>query len=131
MRVLFDTHYVLWIANDISELTKSELAFVSQDDMSIIVSSVSLWELRLKWRKFQRDGTVAVDASVKSVYQFWSSMGVKFVELTIEHAITPLVERLPHKDPFDELLVVQAQKLGARILTRDDKILTHPLSISA
>ena len=36
---------------------------------------------------------------------------------------------LPHKDPFDEMLLVHAHRLGARLMTRDRKLLGHPLTV--
>jgi PIN domain nuclease of toxin-antitoxin system len=37
---------------------------------------------------------------------------------------------MPHKDPFDEMLLIHAQQLGARFLTRDRLLVDHPLAIS-
>jgi PIN domain nuclease of toxin-antitoxin system len=41
-----------------------------------------------------------------------------------------LVQTLGHKDPFDELLLVQAQEEGMRLLTRDAKLVGHPYAVS-
>ena len=131
MRVLLDTHYVLWLANNSERLSRAEVLFVSQAELKIVVSAVSLWELRIKWRRLERDGEVISASSPKLVHEFWSSMGAELIDLTFEHATTPLEYKLPHRDPFDDLLVVQAQQLGVKIFTRDDDILTHPLAIAA
>jgi PIN domain nuclease of toxin-antitoxin system len=51
--------------------------------------------------------------------------------LTGEICATALDTPLPHDDPFDELLLIHAQYLGIKLLTRDTKLLDHPLAISA
>lgn len=58
---------------------------------------------------------------------FAMAIGWAFLPLTPQHAATELVPGLGHKDPFDELLLVQAQVEGLRLLTRDSKLLDHPL----
>lgn len=48
--------------------------------------------------------------------------------LTARHAAASLSHRLGHKDPFDEMLLIQAQEEGMQLVTRDTKLLTHPLA---
>jgi PIN domain nuclease of toxin-antitoxin system len=55
---------------------------------------------------------------------------VKFVPLEAHHAASSLETPLPHKDPFDELLLVQAQEEGLRLMTSDRQLAGHPLAIS-
>lgn len=55
-------------------------------------------------------------------------MGLEILPLDAETAATPLIIPIAHKDPFDEMLLVQAQQSGARLLTRDRPLLEHPLA---
>ena len=50
--------------------------------------------------------------------------------MTPAHAARPLETPLPHRDPFDELLLVQAQEEGLKLLTRDRLLTGHPLAVS-
>jgi PIN domain nuclease of toxin-antitoxin system len=52
-----------------------------------------------------------------------------FLPLTAHHATTGLIQPLEHKDPFDELLLVQAQEEGMLVLTRDAKLAWHGCSV--
>jgi PIN domain nuclease of toxin-antitoxin system len=61
------------------------------------------------------------------VVAFAAAIGWELLPLTARHAAAPLAQPLTHKDPFDELLLVQAQEEGMRLLTRDAKLLGHPL----
>jgi PIN domain nuclease of toxin-antitoxin system len=56
-------------------------------------------------------------------------MGWEILPLTAHHAAAELADPIPHKDPFDELLLVQAQEEGMRLLTRDTKLEGHPLAV--
>ncbi len=60
---------------------------------------------------------------------FAKAMGWELLPLTIDHAAAGLVRSLGHKDPFDELLLVQAQEERMRLLTRDAKLIGHPCAV--
>jgi PIN domain nuclease of toxin-antitoxin system len=53
-----------------------------------------------------------------------------FLPLTEAHAAGSLIQPLEHKDPFDELLLVQAQQEDMRLLTRDVQLVSHPFAVS-
>ena len=54
-----------------------------------------------------------------------------FLPLSAAHAATPLREPISHGDPFDEILLVQAQVEGLKLLTRDARLLEHSLATRA
>ena len=60
---------------------------------------------------------------------FGAAVGWGLLPLTVRHAAAKLVQPLGHKDPFDELLLVQAQEEGMRFLTRDAKLADHPFAV--
>jgi PIN domain nuclease of toxin-antitoxin system len=60
-----------------------------------------------------------------------AGQSIDFLPLTAAHAATPPREPLPHGDPFDEILLVQAQVEGLKLLTRDAKLVGHPLATRA
>lgn len=96
-----------------------------------VVSSVSIWETRLKWQSWhapgERKGIIAPD----DLLGFVEAIGWTLLPLSAHHAAAILAQPLDHKDPFDELLLVQAQQDGLRLLTRDEKLLGHPLAWTA
>ena len=53
-----------------------------------------------------------------------------FLPMTVSHAARQLETPIAHKDPFDELLLVQAQEEGLKFLTIDRRIVGHPLAIT-
>ena len=58
------------------------------------------------------------------------ALSVPIHAITVEHVKQPLATPLPHRDPFDELLVVQAQVEGLKLLTVDRQLVRHPLAIT-
>lgn len=128
MRLLLDTHIAYWLAVERQALTGHELAVLTSIDNQLAVSAVAIWELRLKWHSFYRSGTRKGPGDPSHILGALRRLHIEILALDAETAATPLLVPLDHRDPFDELLLVQAQQIGARLLTRDQALLRHPLS---
>ncbi|HEY0414700.1 MAG TPA: type II toxin-antitoxin system VapC family toxin [Allosphingosinicella sp.] len=129
MRLLLDTHFALWLALDEDRVSKAERALVERQDVEIVCSAVSLWEVRLKWNRATFEGVRDAPASPEAVMAFGHEMNWAFLPLRPEHAVAVLDVPIGHKDPFDELLLAQAQVEGLRLLTRDKALIGHPLAL--
>ena len=131
MRLLLDTHLALWLAIEEGQLSQGELAVLAAADSYPLFSAVSIWELRLKWTSLHPSGQRKGLASPEAVLQILRNSGFEELPLTSDDAATELEMPLTHKDPFDELLMAQAQAHRLRLLTRDALLSRHPLAISA
>jgi PIN domain nuclease of toxin-antitoxin system len=131
VRLLLDTHYVYAIAGSPGRLSGSEIGFLSAWDDRMVVSAVSVWEMRLKWDALHRSGDRKGPLNPAQVMRILAEQNVDFLPLSSAHAATPLQAPISHADPFDEILLVQAQVEGLRLLTRDAKLLGHPLAMRA
>lgn len=131
MSVLLDTHYVYAIAGAPGRLSAGERKYLSERPDPFVVSAVSLWEIRLKWSALYKSGGRKGPIGPAQVLQVLRTQNVDFLPMTTEHAVAALHARLDHKDPFDELLLLQAQAENLRLLTRDAKLAAHPLAIRA
>lgn len=118
MRLLLDTHIAIWAATDEMMLTPGERSAIAMASTPI-VSAVSIWEARLKWHSFHLSGLRKGVIAPGTLLRFIEAMGWILLPLTARHAATELASPLPHRDPFDELLLVQAQVEGMQLLTRD------------
>ena len=130
MRLLLDTHIVVWTALDPKALSEIERKWMADADGPLVLSAVAVWELRLKWHSFHITGGRKGPVDPASVVAFAAAMDWEFLPLTARHAAAILARPLEHKDPFDELLLVQAQEEGMRLLTRDAKLDDHPSAIT-
>ena len=128
MSLILDTHYVFALAGAETKLSKRERALLAAPGERLLVSAVSIWEIRLKWDALHASGARKGPASPAQVLAALASEPIAYLSLTPEHAATPLVNALAHHDPFDELLLAQAQAEGAMLLTRDAKLKSHPLA---
>ncbi len=128
MRLLLDTHIAIWAALDSGALMEAERRAMA--GASLVLSAVSVWELRLKWHRFHISGARQGLVEPASVVAFAAAMDWELLPLTTRHAAAVLTEPLEHKDPFDELLLVQAQEEGMRLLTRDGRLAGHRCALA-
>ncbi len=120
MRVLLDTHVLVWAATT-PERLGSDLAVIEDADRRI-VSAVCVWELAIKLGL----GKLSLGSDVRTwVRRVTSELVLDHLPVTADHAAA--VEHLPdvHRDPFDRLLVAQAVAEGAVLLTADDRLTAY------
>lgn len=131
MRVLLDTSYLFDFMDRPGKLLASERRFLSAHGTEFYVSAVSIWEMRLKHNARHPSGERKSRFSPDDVLTALEDQDVTFLPMTVRHAARELDVPLDHKDPFDELLLVQAQEEGLRLLTVDRGLAGHPLAVTA
>lgn len=129
MKLLLDTHFAAWLFLGEERLTAMERRLVNRPDVEIVCSTVSLWELRLKWNSTTLEGVRKGPVSPGAVLAFGQRMDWTFLPLLPQHAVVALEVPIAHKDPFDELLLAQAQVEGLPLMTRDRALIGHPLAM--
>jgi PIN domain nuclease of toxin-antitoxin system len=100
LRLLLDTHIAIWAALEPDFLTEAERRLMERADTPLVLSSVSVWELRLKWHSFHISGSRKGPVSPTAVVAFSSAIGWEMLSLTTAHAPAELGQPLGHKDPF-------------------------------
>ena len=116
MRLLLDTHVLLWMLSDPERLSRKTRAMLDDDRTAVSASIVSLWEIAMKRRlgKLEADpGEVAGLLAPASK--------VALLAITVGHLAE--LGRLPvhpaHRDPYDHLLIAQAISEGMAFVTAD------------
>ena len=121
MRYLLDTHALLWARSAPHRLSPAALAILNSADNLIYVSMASLWEVRdqVIHRKLVVPG------------DFYRIVAADYEILRIDLAHVEACAKLPmhHRDPFDRLLVVQAQIGGLVLATRDQNIAKYDVPV--
>lgn len=116
MRILLDTHVLLWWRADDPRLPRRIDKLIVDPDNEVFFSAVSLWEMAIKrgLGKLEFAGSLAGFAATLRENQ-----GFSFLPLEISHL--ERLEVLPqrHRDPFDRLLISQAIELNATAITND------------
>ncbi|SOY69404.1 putative toxin of a toxin/antitoxin system [Cupriavidus taiwanensis] len=122
MKLLLDTHLLLWMALTPARLPPDALALASSDDAVLFFSPASLWEVAIK----QGLGRADFQVNVRVLRRGLLDNGYSELPIRSEHAVA--IDCLPpiHKDPFDRLLVAQATVEGLTLLTSDQLVAQYP-----
>jgi PIN domain nuclease of toxin-antitoxin system len=112
---LLDTHVLLWVFEDSPRLGSGARDRI-RDSTAVYVSAASTWELAIKAAigkiELPNDFDDAIDRS-----------GLRDLPVTRRHTLATDLTALPHKDPFDAVLVAQARVERLTLLTADSKLL--------
>jgi PIN domain nuclease of toxin-antitoxin system len=132
MRVLLDTSYLYGLMEAQGRFSDEQRRFFSEHEVQLHVSAVSIWEMRLKYHALRASGERKSPFDPTEVVSALEKLGtITILPLTERHAASELQTSLSHRDPFDELLLVQAQEEDLRLLTTDRRLIGHPLALTA
>lgn len=126
MRVLLDTHVFIWATTDDARLSKEARAILTDANAELLLSSASAWEIAIKCQtgrlRLPSDPLAFVPAHM-------SVLRMTALPVQVSHALA--VTRLPplHRDPFDRMLIAQAQAEAVPIITADPQIVRYPVDI--
>jgi PIN domain nuclease of toxin-antitoxin system len=115
MQVLIDTHTLVWWMVDGSRLSKRASDILSDPSNRILISAVVAWELAIKVNA----GKIHPPTLISLLEGALAQQGFEQLPISLEHAVRAGMLPLHHRDPFDRLLVAQAQVIGAPILSAD------------
>lgn len=112
MKLLLDTHVVLWWLSAPKNLDQEALTAIASNENLVFLSAAVVWEIRIK----EGLGKLVVP---RSFHRVLSGERFENLSITVEHAHR--TRELPplHRDPFDRMLIAQAKVEGATVVTRD------------
>ncbi|HEY6379289.1 MAG TPA: type II toxin-antitoxin system VapC family toxin [Candidatus Dormibacteraeota bacterium] len=122
MTLLLDTHVLLWWLSDDRSLTRAARARIADPQTVVYVSAVTAWEIAIK----QALGKLtAPDDLAQQV----NDGGLSELAITITDGL--LAGALPrhHDDPFDRMLIAQAQRHGLTVVTRDPSFAPYGVAV--
>ena len=125
MKILLDTHALLWAAGQPDRLSQAARELLEDRDNELLFSAASLWEITIKNRLKRKDFCVDPRLFRRGLLD----NGYSELTVTSQHAIS--VDLLPdlHRDPFDRLLIAQALSEGVIFLTNDTLLAKYPGAI--
>ena len=115
MKLLLDTHLLLWAAGQPAKLPTGARVLIEDEANALLFSAASLWEIALK----REWGSTDLDVNQRRLRSGLLDNG--YVELPVSSLHAVEVDTLPvlHKDPFDRILIAQATTEGITLLTVD------------
>ena len=125
MKLLLDTHLLLWASGQSERLSASMRTILEDRKNELFFSTVSIWEVAIKHRLGRNDFQV----NPRLLRRGLIDNGYSELQISSEHAVT--VTDLPaiHKDPFDRMLVAQAIVDGITLITADEMIAKYPAPV--
>jgi len=125
VRLLLDTHLLLWAARPSPQLSSRARRLINDPDNELVVSAASLWEIAIK--SALRRPNFRLDARL--FRRNLLNNGYDEMAVTGEHAVA--VANLPplHRDPFDRILVAQSIVEGITLLTSDPRVAQYPAPV--
>lgn len=122
MKLLLDTHLLLWAAGQPEQLSPAARALIEDPRNELLFSPASLWEVSIKRGLGRNDFRV----DPRLLRRGLLDNGYGELAITSEHAVA--IDGLPplHKDPFDRILVAQSMVEGITLLTADPLVGQYP-----
>ncbi len=122
MRLLLDTHILLWGAAEPERLSQAALTLIESPDSDLAFSAVSLWEIAIKTGRGRADFRIDAGRLRRSLFDNG------YIEIPMTGAHAAALMSLPplHKDPFDRMLVAQATIEGLILVTGDPAVAKYP-----
>lgn len=121
MRLLLDSHIVLWALTNDARLSLQARNLILDQNNELYVSSATIWEIAIKHGLKRSD----VPFSGTDAVGYCRAAGYLFLDVRPEHAAA--TEALPplHGDPFDRLLIAQARVEPLHLLTNDEVVASY------
>lgn len=125
MKILLDTHVLLWVAGDPQQLSAQGRKLLEDPQNQLYFSAASLWEISIKNKLGRTDFKVDLPVLRRNLLDYG------FEEIAINSAHTLAIEALPniHKDPFDRMLVAQTIVEGITLMTADSTVAEYPVAV--
>lgn len=125
MKLLLDTHSLLWWATDRARLSPAALSVCEDPSNILLLSVVSVWEMQIKAQLGKLTLTIPLATMIDRELNM---NGLTLLQVVLEHVLALDALPMHHKDPFDRLLIAQAQIEGATVVTSDGLFARYGIS---
>lgn len=122
MKLLLDTHVLLWWFEDPLRISEEAREQISDPDNEVLVSAASCWEIAIK-RSLNK---LSAPADINDAIQ---QCGFEELAISILHSLKTEALPLHHRDPFDRMLIVQSVCESAFLVTHDRMFMQYGISL--
>ena len=126
MKILLDTQCFLWFFAEPERLNSTALTAIEDPSNEIYLSSASAWEIAIKWKKGKLKLPEPPD---KYIRKRLKKADINILPISLAHALG--IQQLPdhHKDPFDRILISQANYDRLTLMTADSLIFAYKVKL--
>lgn len=115
VRAIADTHALVWWLNRDPRLSSVADRFISSSSNEVLVSAATAWELSIK----NHSGKLNVQQLLDRFEEAMEEQGFGLLPISVDHALRAGALPLHHSDPFDRMLIAQAQAERVAVLSAD------------
>jgi PIN domain nuclease of toxin-antitoxin system len=119
---MIDTHALLWWAVDAAKLAEPARRSIADPANVVLVSAATIWEIEIKRRAGRLDAPEQILDDVQA-------NGFQVIPMTGVDAVAAASLPLHHKDPFDRMLIAQARRLDAVVVSQDEAFATYDVHV--
>lgn len=118
MNYILDTHAIIWFLNGDDKLSGISKNIIENPENNKFISIATIWEIAIKisLNKFK------FDKGFKKFLDLIEDNGFEIIPISFAHAMNVSTLQFIHRDPFDRLIISQAQTDDLTIITKDDHI---------
>jgi PIN domain nuclease of toxin-antitoxin system len=126
MRLLLDTHVLLWTIAEETKLSTRADEVMRSEENELVVSAASLWEIAIK----VNTGKLKLPATSEYFDNYLTRIGVKrVISISVAHTYATLQLPPVHKDPFDRMLAAQCIVEKMTLVTSDKVFRKYPIEV--
>ena len=125
MRLLIDTHILIWFLEGNTLLSKLRRQIIAKSQNEVLVSIASLWEIAIKISIGKLTLTKAFADVIKQI----SIENIEILPISPEHILQVSILPFYHRDPFDRIIIAQAQVENLLIVTDDGEFSNYEIEI--
>src|SRR5262249_34386379 len=126
MRYLLDTHTFMWADSDPSRLSTKAAAAISDPENTILISLVSIWEIQIKHQLGKLPLAIPLNEIIERQR---NENAFELLPITLPHVLALDGIPLHHRDPFNRLLIAQAQVEGLTLISHDSLMTQYPVQV--
>ena len=116
MKLLIDTHVLLWLAGDSKNLSPKVVDLILDEQNSLFLSFASIWEIQIKSQLGKLNITKLLPELIQQQCQV---NDIQLLEVKLEHIYALKDLQNHHRDPFDRLLIAQTQTENMTLVSAD------------
>ncbi|XWK87890.1 MAG: type II toxin-antitoxin system VapC family toxin [Phormidium sp.] len=126
MKSLFDTHTFIWWDSQPNNLSQTALALLQDRSNILLLSVISIWEMQIKLQL----GKITLNRPLLEIIENQQQTNqIEVLSVNLAHVLE--LDKLPliHKDPFDRLLIAQANVENAALVSCDPIVAQYPVNV--
>jgi PIN domain nuclease of toxin-antitoxin system len=125
MRVLLDTHILIWYLEGNQTLSRPQRELIVRPETEVFVSIASLWEIAIK----TSIGKLKLTRSLTDILQQLSAQSIEILSIAPGHVLQVASLPFHHRDPFDRMLIAQAKVEFLHIVTVDPEFSSYGVKV--